>query len=243
MEIEKKKRRKPADGPHLHIPAHISHPLAQQAHQRASPATRQTLAARLHTSRAPLCHYLVGPTAQLLLLPFLVIAHRIPDRIPELPSSHADGRVRPSPSSSDRIGRSNLTPDSGLPSVDCDPALSTVSLDVWGSATDTPIEQSGAAVVVTNAGQLGSAITIGAGACDRLILSAGCSRALRAPLTNSPPKIGLSSGYKNRGHHRREDPARSLSSPDFRSGLFTPPKLLPYCSLCHIRRTPLVIDV
>jgi hypothetical protein len=142
MEIEKKKRRKPADGPHLHIPAHISHPLAQQAHQRASPATRQTLAARLHTSRAPLCHYLVGPTAQLLLLPFLVIAHRIPDRIPELPSSHADGRVRPSPSSSDRIGRSNLTPDSGLPSVDCDPALSTVFLEVWGSATDTPIEQS-----------------------------------------------------------------------------------------------------
>uniref|UniRef100_A0A804QIN0 Uncharacterized protein n=1 Tax=Zea mays TaxID=4577 RepID=A0A804QIN0_MAIZE len=28
----------------------------------ASPAARQTLAARHHTSRAPLCHYLVGPT-------------------------------------------------------------------------------------------------------------------------------------------------------------------------------------
>jgi hypothetical protein len=39
-----------------------------------------------------------------------------------------------------------------------------------------------------------------------------------------PPKIGLSSGYKNRGHRRCEDPAHSLSSPDFRSGLFFPAK-------------------
>jgi hypothetical protein len=37
-----------------------------------------------------------------------------------------------------------------------------------------------------------------------------------------PPKIGLSSGYKNRGHRRCEDPPHSLSSPDFRSGLFFP---------------------
>jgi hypothetical protein len=51
----------------------------------------------------------------------------------------------------------------------------------------------------SDAGQLGSAITIGAGACVRLILSAGCSRAWRAPLTNSPPKSDSVPGIRTVG--------------------------------------------
>jgi hypothetical protein len=59
MELEKKKKRKPAHGPHPHIPAHFSHPLAQPANQRAYP---KTLAARLpHVARAPLFHCQTGP--------------------------------------------------------------------------------------------------------------------------------------------------------------------------------------
>ena len=44
--------------------AHLTHSAMRSSYQptSASPAARQTLAARHHTSRAPLCHYLVGPT-------------------------------------------------------------------------------------------------------------------------------------------------------------------------------------
>jgi hypothetical protein len=48
--------------------AHLTHSAMRPSYQptSASPAVRQTLATRLqfHTSRALLCHYLVGPTRQ-----------------------------------------------------------------------------------------------------------------------------------------------------------------------------------
>jgi hypothetical protein len=95
----------------------------------------------------------------------------------------------------------------------------------------------------SDAGQLGSAITIGAGACVGLILSAGCSRAWRAPLTNFPPKSDSVPGIRTVGtvavKTRRIPSPLQISEAAF----FSPPKLLPYCSLCHLRRTPLVIDV